>query len=160
VVLFVQAGLAAPFGGRPPRWFAAASRPAELRLRRALVDGLAREEESPLFRQPLAEVIRRGFYAAARRLLLARATARRLGHGWSGRVLWITNPPTMRRAGEEAARFARLAPEGFRTLTWCTLYERIPLPARNGRPPALRASLADYLSARTVNRRPARLLDG
>ena len=67
-VTFLDAHLAAPLCAlRPPRWFAGAGTPAGFRRRRAILDGLLREEEGPHpFRRGLDEAIRRGFYAPAR----------------------------------------------------------------------------------------------
>jgi hypothetical protein len=166
-VLFVDADVHAPVAAqRGPRWFAAAHTPSERRVRRAILDAMTGEEEEPVFRRGLDDAIKRGFYGLARRLLLARASARRLGEGWSGRMSSVIHPPTMRRAEEDVARFRDLlAPavqRGYAAVTWRELWDRVPAEARTARRgPAgvpLRLSLEDYLRNRTVDKQPAGLL--
>jgi hypothetical protein len=153
-VVFVDVGLASPLGSPPPRWFASAASPAARRRRRAILDAMVAEEPDvdALFRRGLDEVIRRGFYSPARRLLLARATARRLEGGGVGRLAILLNPATMRRCREDAERFrALLGPggaEACQVIPWADLAGTIP-PSAQG--------IGDYLAAKTVNRTPADL---
>lgn len=161
VVLFVEAYLSAPIASHlPPRWFAAARTPAERRRRRAILDGMTREEESLPFRRTLDEVIRRGFYPLARRFLLARATARRLGDGWAARLASVVNLATVRRADADVTRFRELlappAVPAYLACTWADLWRATPEPLRARRIGAF--SLEEYLRKKTVNRAPARLL--
>lgn len=164
VVVFVDADVAAPVAvGRAPRWFATAATAVERRRRRAILDGMTREEEdTPPFRRGLDDAIRRGFYRQARRLLLARATARRLGDGWSGRLLGLINPSTMRRAREHVARFRALLSDAgaasYLAATWADLWARVPEGTRARRDEPGRPALEEYLRRRTVNRAPALLI--
>lgn len=158
-VVAVDADVAAPVAVKPPRWFTPATLPAERRVRRAILDAMMAEEDGPVFRRGLDDVVRRGFWAQARRLLLARAAARRLGGGWRGRLVSVINPPTMRRAEEDVAKLAALVEEdgAYRALTWAELWGSVPAGARTARA-GMRLSLEEYLRARTVNRVAARLI--
>jgi hypothetical protein len=154
-VVFVDVGLASPLGSPPLRWFSSAATPAARRRRRAILEAMLAEEPDVdrLFRRGLDETIRRGFYSPARRLLLARATARRLEGGGRGRLAILLNPATMRRSREDAERFrALLGPAGneaCQVIAWSDLTGAIPASAQD---------IGDYLAAKTVNRVPADLI--
>jgi hypothetical protein len=165
-VIFVDADVASPVAAKPPRWFAAAGTPQERRVRRAILDAMTAEEDPSPFRRGLDDAVRRGFYGLARRMLLSRASARRLGAGWSGRLVSVINPSTMRRAEEDVTRFVDLlGPEArptYRAITWAELWAHVPPAARGARRgptgTPLRLSLEEYLRARTINRSPAAIL--
>lgn len=162
-VLFIDASVASSVTcARAPRWFAAAAKPSEQRRRRAILEGLTSEEDPAPFGRGLAEMIRRGYYRLARRFLLARAAARRLGEGWTGRLVCLVNPPTMRRATEEAARFGELITPALRghylATSWAALAAGVPSQLRAARCEGLRRCLDEYLRSRTINRLPAGML--
>lgn len=163
VVAFVDSGVAAPIASRPPRWFATAATPAERRRRRAILDGMSGDEETAPFRRGVDDAIRRGFHGPARRLLLARASSRRIGDGWSGRLVTLVNPPTVKRALEDASRFRSLltpaaSEQAYAVATWAELWRHIPEAARTTRASGMKISLQAYLCARTVNRGPAHMI--
>jgi hypothetical protein len=157
-LIFVDVGLAAPLTTRPPRWFSSASTSAARRRRRAILEAMLAEEPDAglVLRRGLDEAIRRGFYGPARRLLLARASARRLGHDQSASIAssiaLIVSPPTMRRCLEDAERFrALLGPSALpatHVIAWPELAARLPRAA---------TAVRDYLASRTVNRAAAHL---
>jgi len=158
-VIFVDVGLASALTGRPPRWFSTAASPSAKRRRRAILEAMLSEEPdvSAVFRRGLDETIRRGFYTAARRLLLARAVARRLAGAASpkrGQLVFIVSPVTMRRVLEDGERFRMLlgqdAADDMQVIPWTQLAEQIP-ETEDG--------VRTYLAMRTVNRAPAHLLD-
>ncbi len=161
-VVFIDADVAAPVAAPGPRWFTAAGTPSERRVKRAILEAMTAESDPVPFRRGLDDTIRRGFYGLSRRLLLAQATARRVGDGWTGRVASVTNPATMRRAVEDVARFADLlTPDSrpaYTAATWADIWARVPPEARTARRTPLRLSLEDYLRARTINRTPAGLI--
>lgn len=176
-VVFVDADVAAPVGAAGPRWFTAAGTPSERRVKRAILDAMTAEADPLPFRRGLDDAIRRGFYGLARRLLLAGASARRIrdaepepesgsgsgvGGEWTGRLVSVINPTTMRRCVDDVARFADLLTPGakgsYAAVTWADVWARVPPDARAARKTPLRLSLEDYLKARTINRAPAGLI--
>jgi hypothetical protein len=159
-VLLVDVHLTAPIAGDAPLWFLHAHRPPEQRRRRAIVEALCADEPDAVpFRRGLAEVMARRLYGPARRLLLARAVARRLGPGWRGLLVTLVNAPTVRGWDEDSAHFnAQLTAAGrasYRCLSLRDLFGALPPPLAEALP--YWQTLAQYAAQVTANGAPAQI---